>query len=440
MRYFLLSAVCFSLSCSLCQDSPSALHQQPRPTERDFLLEVEPLCVLEGGPITLRVTQTYAGVNDLEVYLHPYIRPCGNGVFIRPPQDWEWKLQYQGQPLIAGAYSGPVDHRTTLRPGDQVVQIIGLHQGYRGIKSGSVSFEVGWNVLEPDGNTIIACLTQKVTLDVPPATEREVNLLRDRLLKHIEEHPEDQGLREHVVCSVEDTNHRGLVPVAVRLVELRKPSHSFDWDIEYAYQNAPEPAQVTAQFLPLALKPTHPASGDIFRCWRKNKVPLSAAAFSALTGSPSVWTRALTYVTFPRRCNQEWVRQLFQDLRDLGKALPDERVRTLLVNLDHEQFEVRQQAAQELELIGERVVPQLRRSLEQSLSVEARKRVEALLDKLDCPEPPAAVAALEHLRGLDTPEAGAILEVVAKGNPDSPVTKKARACLDERPRSVSPKP
>src|SRR5262249_22811923 len=73
----------------------------------------------------------------------------------------------------------------------------------------------------------------------------------------------------------------------------------------------------------------------------------------------------------------------------LGKQLQSaepvdtKRIERLIADLDDEQFQVREQATRNLEALAERAAPALRKALAGSPSAEARRRLEALLDRLD---------------------------------------------------------
>jgi hypothetical protein len=113
---------------------------------------------------------------------------------------------------------------------------------------------------------------------------------------------------------------------------------------------------------------------------------------------------------------------------------PDrKRVEKLLADLDSERFALRQAAARELAALGEPVEPALRRILRGKPSVEVARRVQAILAA------PRAAPSAEVLRGLrairaleliGSPEARAVLRILAKGAPGCPETRDAQAALE----------
>jgi WD40 repeat protein len=124
-------------------------------------------------------------------------------------------------------------------------------------------------------------------------------------------------------------------------------------------------------------------------------------------------------------------------------AADRERLARLLADLDSDRFEVRQRAATELETLGEMAAPVLRKALT-SPSAEVRRKVAALLAKVDSPSPTPeqlrvlrAVEALEH---AGTPEARRLLEALSRGAEGARLTREARLALERlgRPRAVSP--
>jgi hypothetical protein len=109
------------------------------------------------------------------------------------------------------------------------------------------------------------------------------------------------------------------------------------------------------------------------------------------------------------------------------------RVERLIADLDADEFAAREAASRELEALGQRAGPALRRSVAGRGSVEAKRRAERLLGPLE-----AGRQAAEHLRGLRalevleaaaTPEARELLRALAKGAPDAVLTREAAAAL-----------
>jgi hypothetical protein len=124
-------------------------------------------------------------------------------------------------------------------------------------------------------------------------------------------------------------------------------------------------------------------------------------------------------------------------LRPVPSVEPD-RVRQLLADLTSERFAVREKARRELEALEEQAAPAFRRSLAANPSLEMRRRVERLLDRLQLPvtrpeliQSLRAVAVLEH---VGSPEARHILEGLAKGDPEARLTREARQAREKGKR------
>jgi RNA polymerase sigma factor (sigma-70 family) len=103
-------------------------------------------------------------------------------------------------------------------------------------------------------------------------------------------------------------------------------------------------------------------------------------------------------------------------------------------DLDSDRFEVRDQATRKLENLGEAAEAVLRKALAERPSLEVRKRIEGLLDKVDAGAPSPAVLlklrALEVLEHIGTAEAQEVLKDLAKGMPAARVTQEAKAALE----------
>jgi WD40 repeat protein len=106
----------------------------------------------------------------------------------------------------------------------------------------------------------------------------------------------------------------------------------------------------------------------------------------------------------------------------------------LIAALDAENFEEREKAGKELEALGRGAEPALRKALAGRPSAEAKRRIEELLEKLKDkggprPESVRLLRAVEVLEHLATPEARKLLESLAKGAADSPLTTAAAEAL-----------
>jgi RNA polymerase sigma factor (sigma-70 family) len=101
----------------------------------------------------------------------------------------------------------------------------------------------------------------------------------------------------------------------------------------------------------------------------------------------------------------------------------------LLVDLDSEQFAVREKTMQQLAKLGDSVATELRRALAGNPPLEVKRRIEQLLDKQNDAESIRMVRALETLENIGTEEARDLCAILATGVPDAPLTREARATL-----------
>jgi hypothetical protein len=144
------------------------------------------------------------------------------------------------------------------------------------------------------------------------------------------------------------------------------------------------------------------------------------------------------------------VRRLATDPGPTGAALQkaispvtivdETKLARLIADLDSDRFEVRRQAADELEKLGESAVGACRKALAGRPSAEARRQLEELVEKQDqrrwspSPERLRTVRALQVLELAGTPEARRTLETLAHGAPGAWLTEDARACLRRQDR------
>jgi len=114
---------------------------------------------------------------------------------------------------------------------------------------------------------------------------------------------------------------------------------------------------------------------------------------------------------------------------------PDaKRVAQLITDLDGERFEVREQASRELATLGGLAEPAVRQALAGRPSAEAKRRLEALLEKLDgatpTPEEARAIRVVEVLEHAGTVGARRLLTALAGGVPEAGQTREAKASLE----------
>jgi RNA polymerase sigma factor (sigma-70 family) len=124
-------------------------------------------------------------------------------------------------------------------------------------------------------------------------------------------------------------------------------------------------------------------------------------------------------------------------LRAVPAADP-RQVGPLLADLDSDQFQVRDRAAQELEKLGEAAEPELRRALAAGPGPEPRRQVERLLGRLQAwsPEQVRTLRALEALERSGTQEARTVVAKLAKesaGTRTGTAAKEALQRMEPRP-------
>jgi WD40 repeat protein len=112
----------------------------------------------------------------------------------------------------------------------------------------------------------------------------------------------------------------------------------------------------------------------------------------------------------------------------------EKRLAQLLADLDGDSFDKREAASRELTQLGELMEARLRQALKERPSLEMRRRLDALLDKLEHaslpPETLRTLRAIEILEHVGTPEARRCLDALAKGAPQARQTHEAKRALD----------
>src|SRR5262249_19836393 len=113
-------------------------------------------------------------------------------------------------------------------------------------------------------------------------------------------------------------------------------------------------------------------------------------------------------------------------------AADAKKITRLVVDLDNEEFAVREQATRQLREIGDLAEPALRAILADKPSPELRGRAEGLLAQVDASRSPTqmrAVRAVEVLEYVGGPEARHVLQKLADGALQARLTREAKAAL-----------
>jgi WD40 repeat protein len=165
------------------------------------------------------------------------------------------------------------------------------------------------------------------------------------------------------------------------------------------------------------------SDGELQKNWHDVSEGDAAAAYRA------IWT----LTTVPHQA----LPLLREKLKPVPR-IPEERLQRLLGDLDSDTFSVREKAVAEFESLGSAAEPFLRRELKANHTLECRRRVEQLLERLDRqPIPGISLAewrALELLEHIGTADAKQLLAKLAAGAPGATLTEEAKAALERRER------
>jgi hypothetical protein len=134
---------------------------------------------------------------------------------------------------------------------------------------------------------------------------------------------------------------------------------------------------------------------------------------------------------------------LLRERLRLVDAVEARHLDQLIVQLDDDDFDKREQASRELEKLGVRVEGALRKAIKTASSAEVVRRAADLLKKVEegavSGERLREMRALEVLEGIGTPEAKMLLGELAKGAAEAALTQEAKASLNRlTTRAVAP--
>jgi WD40 repeat protein len=127
-----------------------------------------------------------------------------------------------------------------------------------------------------------------------------------------------------------------------------------------------------------------------------------------------------------------WLQERLQPV----PLLKAEQVKQWLTDLGSEERATRDKAGQKLEALGQAAEPSLRAALAELRSLDVSAQIKDLLSRLQ--GPPVHPGTLQNLRAvtvlerIDRPEATAVVEKLAQGQPGARITEAARAVLERR--------
>lgn len=416
----------------------SGIHAGETPQDPRFHIDARVHAAMEGGPFIIEVTYTYQGRKPIDIII-PGLLPIIH-VAEKVPGHWE----NSGRSYLQ---VGPSEFREKLTPGKKWSEILYLHQCYSNITPGCARIELTWTIRtrESKGKPIARTSTI-LKVNVSPADAKHLAALRSRLQKKVAKRNLSEGERDFLVNHLLRTHHPELIPVAWQMLEAGQRAYPTYALAVFIYDCTPSPEQVHARLVPMALDSSRDDAEDIFACWEalpigwrlregsrfKRSLPprLPLPEIRRLKRAHSVWTRILTYVTFPKACDKPWTTALLRDVRDLLSPLPRARFAELVRDLDDDAFLVREKATATLIQLGHRVEGQLRVLQRQRLSPEVKRRVQQILEAIPNAKPsPSCAAAMEYIANRGSPEAISVLRILAEGPPTAWLTKEAKEGL-----------
>lgn len=124
-------------------------------------------------------------------------------------------------------------------------------------------------------------------------------------------------------------------------------------------------------------------------------------------------------------------------------AIPADKLRQLIADLDHSQFARREGAIKALAALEEQAEPALEEALKANPSAEARKRIQSLLTAprvVRDPENLARIRAIQTLEHIGNQAARELLVSLAAGAPEARATKDAKEALERLEKKRAGRP
>lgn len=192
---------------------------------------------------------------------------------------------------------------------------------------------------------------------------------------------------------------------STRLVSASSDATALVWDLRHLTRPVPEKTALTEQ--------------DARDLWKDLADPSARKAFEAIQKLSAA----------PEQANP-----LLAQTIKAAEPVEKDRIAQMITDLDSNQFQLRQKATQDLERLAELAEPALQDTLKSKPSLEVRKRIERILDKLVTGKPPSqqvlqALRGVEVLERLATPEARQVLQKLATGAAGDRLTRSATTTL-----------
>jgi hypothetical protein len=305
----------------------------------DFAVQADPLEVLEGGPIVVRLTLRYTGQKP--------ITTAG-------PRDWNGlQIEVHAPPtwqahearVHAGSWMiGP----TTIKPGDSFVEDFPVHHEFAIIPPGRVTLAFSWIVHSWDaesrspGKDILSLPSTLLALDVPEATPERISALRKRLEAVLDRKGHSHEDVHAVVNRILDTRHSDLSSVVFRLLLVEGLSID-EYKLRlWIYQWSRRTPENHTRLLQYLHDHGRKADFPVFESWHTDKVPLSEADIRTLVDAKDVWIRVLTYEHFPEKCPPQLNLSLERELQQLSERISREIKPEVKGSLETELEQLRQ--------------------------------------------------------------------------------------------------
>jgi RNA polymerase sigma factor (sigma-70 family) len=198
--------------------------------------------------------------------------------------------------------------------------------------------------------------------------------------------------------------------------------------------------------LAIGLRDTTIVVWDVMPAVRDGSQPLSAAQRDRLWADLAGADAAKAYTALGQLIARpaETLPLLRARLRPVA-AIPAERVKRLLADLDSSEFERREAAMRQLAELGEGAEPALHEALNGNPPLELRRRIDHLLARMnpkviDSPETLRGIRAVCVLEQIGNTNARQLLESLAKGTSSARLTCAAKASLRRLSQRPARKP
>jgi hypothetical protein len=417
--------------------------------ELQFDVRCTVLAAIEDGPVAILITRTNTGQRALEFVGSEFWFPTcliqsGPGKWRKPDFVASWNCPIIGDPRRSAITfkAGASEHDLarldrwygTLPAGKYAIEVeVAMDGSAMGFKPEDALTYRGAGNLARNGRTVL--IHQEIQLEVLPATDVNLRKLSMDLGRLLDDRKSDPNEIRTLANVLSRNRHPQLCPLMFRLLHYPETT-GLHGTIVRDLLNCPAQAEQNREELLAYMSQRNcVAALGFFGAFRGEELSGDHKLAESLMRSASPWVRAGLYLHAPEKSEGQWLKQLLAELYHVKEPIPTAKLTPYLKDLGADQFLTRRKAAEELQAMGEGVVPGLLQlSHDPKLTPEQAASIDRVIKELREKPDPFEEYALKHIEteGLyhgKAKEAIRILQALAENDPELYISQQAKKLL-----------